>query len=131
MVNPLKLIYIIIGLLFLALGAIGTAVPLIPTTPLVLLAAVCFGKSSSRLSVWFKSTRLYRKTIDGFVQDRAMTKKTKTALLTSVTAFMSISFATMVVFHTPAFLRIMLAIIWLSHVIYFGLIVKTIHDGQP
>jgi len=127
-VNPIKIVYIIFGMLFLSIGAAGTVLPLVPTTPLVLLAAVCFAKSSNRLHSWFLSTRLYRKTIDGFVRDRVMTVKAKLALLTSVTVFMCISFATMVVFHTPVFLKILLAMIWLSHVIYFALIVKTVKN---
>ena len=122
---PLKPVYIIFGLIFLILGAIGTALPLIPTTPLVLLAAVCFGKSSNRLNSWLLSTRLYRKTIDGFVRNRSMTIKAKAALLTSITVIMGISYITMTVFDTPVFLRVILAVIWLLHLIYFGFVIKT------
>ena len=124
-INPFKIVYIIFGVLFCGLGAIGTVIPLIPTTPLILMAAVCFGKSSRRLNSWFLSTRLYRRTIDGFIHNRTMTIKTKMLLLSSITVFMGISFTTMLIFRTPVILQALLATIWLCHVIYFGFIVKT------
>jgi len=123
--KPFKIGYIVFGVLFLILGAIGTVLPLIPTTPLILLAAVCFGKSSQRLHSWFLSTRLYRKTINGYIKNHATTVKAKVILLTSVTVVMGLSLLIMTVFHPPVYLRVLLAVIWLAHVIYFGFIVKT------
>jgi len=123
-----KVIYITLGVTALGLGAIGTAVPLIPTTPLVILAAVCFGKSSQRLHTWFLTTRLYKSTVKKFIQKRVMTLKAKLILISSITIFMGISFLTMVIFHVPYFVRIILVVIWLLHVVYFGFKVKTAED---
>ena len=122
----IKAIYIILGLLFLSIGAIGVILPMVPTTPFVVLAAICFAKSSQRLHTWFISTELYRKTIDGFVKNREMTIKAKVILLASITTFMSLSFLTMVVFQVSYFARAILVVVWVAHVIYFGFIVKTI-----
>jgi uncharacterized protein len=47
-----RLLLIIIGLLSLGLAIIGIFLPLIPTTPLLLLAATCFIRSSDRLYEW-------------------------------------------------------------------------------
>jgi len=120
-----KFIYIACGVVFFGLGIIGTVLPLLPTTPLIILAAVCFGKSSKRLHKWCISTRLYKNTIEGFVEKRAMTIRAKLLLLISVTIVMGLSFAVLTVTNVSIVVRIILLIIWLCHVIYFGFVVKT------
>jgi len=121
-----KLLFVVLGFVFLTLGSMGTVLPMLPTTPFVLLAAICFGKSSDRLHAWFLSTRFYRKNLESFAQRRGMTIKTKLTLLVAVTFFMGISFITMVILSTPVFAQIALAIVWLCHVLYFGLKVETL-----
>jgi len=121
-----KLLFVALGFVFLAFGVVGTVLPLVPATPFVLLAAICFGKSSDRLHTWFLSTRLYHKNLEPFVQRRHMTIKTKLTLLATVTFFMGISFIMMIILSAPTFARIVLVIIWLCHVLYFGFRVKTV-----
>ena len=55
--------------------------PVLPTTPFLLLASFCFAKGSKRFDDWFKSTRLYKKHLESFVENRAMTLKQKWTLL--------------------------------------------------
>ena len=50
--TPLRLVVITSGWISLVLGIIGIFLPLLPTTPFVLLSAYCFSKSSSRLHHW-------------------------------------------------------------------------------
>ena len=124
--NLVKYLYIAFGVLLIGIGAIGTVVPLIPTTPFIILAAICFGKSSQKLHTWFVSTGFYKKSINHFVQNRSMTIKAKLILLTSITVFMGISLVTMIFFNAPLIAMIVLIVIWLCHVVYFGFRVRTI-----
>ena len=122
--SPAKYIYIIFGMFFFGLGVVGTILPLIPTTPLIILAAVCFGKSSRKLHLWCVSTKFYQNNVESFVKKRTMALKAKIILLTTITAVMGISFITMVVFSVPMVAKIALFVVWLFHMVYFGFMVK-------
>ncbi|MCL2387522.1 MAG: YbaN family protein [Defluviitaleaceae bacterium] len=122
----MKYVYLVAGLVFLGLGGVGVVLPLIPTTPFVLLAAICFGKSSEKLHKWFISTQFYKNNIEGFVKERTMTIKAKLKLLLTITVFMGFSFFVMRVASAPPVSQIMLAIVWVLHVLYFGFKVKTL-----
>ena len=71
-----KIILIVVGCLSVALGTIGSVVPLLPTFPFLLLATVCFTNSSERLHTWFKGTRLYKNNLESYVKGEGMTALT-------------------------------------------------------
>ncbi len=119
----MKAIYTVLGMLFLALGGIGTVLPFLPTTPFLLLAAFFFARSSKRLNDWFLSTKLYRKHLDRLIKRREMTIKDKLTLIGTATVLMGTGFALMGAVPVG---RTVLAFIWLAHVLYFGLWVKTV-----
>lgn len=76
-----KVIFIAFGFIFMGLGIIGIVLPLIPTTPFLLLASYFFVKGSKRFEVWFKGTGVYKKHLEGFVQNRSMTFRQKAILM--------------------------------------------------
>ena len=49
-----------------ALGCVGVVVPVLPTTPLLLLATFLFAKSSPRLHAWISSTKVYKTYVGAF-----------------------------------------------------------------
>jgi len=122
--GPKKYAYIILGLLSLGIGAVGVVLPLVPTTPFALLAAICFGKSSRKLHTWFTSTRLYKKNIEGMVTKKAMTIRAKLVLLATITLFMGLSLLAMRLASAPLAPQFILAIVWVLHVLYFGFWVR-------
>jgi len=75
-----KAIYITVGIVAMFLGGIGIVLPLLPTTPLLLLALYCFTKSSGRLSAWFKRTAFYKKYLAEYVQTKSLTLKQKVCI---------------------------------------------------
>lgn len=78
MLTPIKRILLIIaGILSLVLGVIGAFVPLLPTVPLVLLAAYCFGRSSERLHQWLLQHRYFGPIIDNFQAGKGIPKRVK------------------------------------------------------
>ena len=120
-----KAVYIIIGCVGLGLGALGAALPLLPAFPFLLLAAVCFGKSSERLHKWFVGTKLYKNNLESYV--RGMTLKTKIRIMIIVTVTMSVGFIMM---NAVPVGRIVLCAVWVFHVLYFVFRVKTIRPDS-
>ncbi len=63
------------------LGCIGVFVPVLPTTPLLLLATFLFAKSSPRCHAWICSTRVYQTYVEAFKQAGGIPAATKARIL--------------------------------------------------
>ena len=114
---------IVVGCIGVVLGAIGAILPLIPAFPFLLLATICFTKSSKRLHNWFVSTKLYKSYLESFVNGKGMTLKTKIRIMILVTILMTVGFIMM---NQVVVGRIVLMFVWLFHIIYFTFGIKTI-----
>ena len=117
-----KGIYITVGLIGLGIGAIGAVVPSLPAFPFLLLAAFCFGNSPERLHNWFVGTKLYKDNLESYVAGQGMTWKTKIRIMVIVTLTMSVGFVMMD--QVPVG-RAVLTGVWIFHILYFCLKVKT------
>lgn len=89
--SPIKLLWLMIGIVSMVLGAIGVVLPVLPTTPFLLLASFCFAKGSDRFHKWFIGTKLYKKHLESFVTSRSMTLKTKLCILLPASAMLAMS----------------------------------------
>ncbi|MTI71657.1 MAG: DUF454 domain-containing protein [Firmicutes bacterium] len=72
-----KIILIILGSISIALGIIGIFLPLLPTTPLLLLGASCYVKSSNSLYNWLINNKYLGSYIKNYREGRGIPKKTK------------------------------------------------------
>ena len=122
-----KLLYLTLGFVGLALGAVGAVLPLLPAFPFLLLAAYGFGKSSARLDRWFKGTRLYRENLADLAAGRGLTRKAKIRIMVTVTILMAAGFIAM---HAVAVGRIVLAFVWVGHIFYCLFGVRTLPEKE-
>jgi uncharacterized membrane protein YbaN (DUF454 family) len=70
-----------VGIIAVGLGLIGVFVPLLPTTPFLLLAAACFVRSSGRLYAWLIHHRWFGDYIRHYREHRAITLRAKIGVL--------------------------------------------------
>ena len=106
------------------LGVIGIVLPVLPTTPFLLLAAVLFARGSEQFYKWFVSTRLYKKYIENFVRTKAMTKKEKFSVLSTITVLLGIGF----IFSPVWYAKTLIIVIAVVHYIYILFRIKLIKE---
>lgn len=115
-------IYIIIGIISFALGAIGVVLPVLPTTPFLLLASFCFARGSEKFNRWFTNTKIYKKHLEEFVQHKCMTLRKKVCLVLFADAMIMIPFIRI----DNIYMRISLIAVILFKLYYFTFRIKTV-----
>ena len=113
---------IVSGTIFVALGFIGVFLPLLPTTPFLLLAAACFAKSSEKSYHWLLNNRWFGEYIKNYQEKKAIPLKTKILALSLL--WISILFSTL--FVVPLFFVKILLILIAAAVSYHILSIKTL-----
>ena len=111
--KPLKMLWLAAAFLCLGIGAVGVILPILPTTPFLLVASFCFARGSERFHKWF---------MDSFVKERAMTLKTKLCILLPASAMLMCAFFMMS--NLPG--RIFILLLILFKYVYFFTKIKTI-----
>ena len=117
----MKLIYISLGFISISIGAVGAFVPLLPTTPLLLLGSFFLAKGSDEFNMWFRSTKLYKNNLEDFEKKRSMTLKTKLMISTLSSSMIWLSIFTV----DKLWIRVMLVAIDLFKHYYFIYRIKT------
>lgn len=98
------------------LGAIGVVLPVLPTTPFLLLAAACFDRSSPRFHRWLLSTKLFGPLIENWQRERYIEKRSKRVALIVV----AITFTSSILIVEPLALKGMLVGFWATCTFFIG-----------
>jgi len=77
LISRFRLLWLLAGLVFLAVGAIGVILPLLPTTPFLLLTAYCFTRSSKRLHHWLHNHPTFGPLINNWNEHRSIDVRSK------------------------------------------------------
>jgi len=93
----IRWLFLLLGLGFVALGVAGIFLPVLPTTPFMLLAAACFARSSERFYNWLLNHRIFGHTVREWQQHRSIPRRTKWFAITTMAATLAVS----VVFFVP------------------------------
>lgn len=120
--SPIKLLWLMIGIVSMVLGAIGVVLPVLPTTLFLLLASFCFAKGSDRFHKWFIGTKLYKKHLESFVTSRSMTLKTKLCILLPASAMLILAMLAM----SNIYGRVFIVFLIIFKYIYFFTRIETV-----
>ena len=90
-----KLFLMTLGFMFLGAGAVGVVMPLLPTTPFILLAAICFSHSSKRIHVWLRRLPFFGSFIENYRTGQGIRKPLKIISIISVWISLTISMIVM------------------------------------
>ena len=89
-----RLLWLALGFLFAAIGIVGIVIPGLPTTPLMILAAACFAKSSQRFYDWVINNRMFGQHVKNYREGNGIPKKSKPMILGTMWIF--ITFAVLI-----------------------------------
>ena len=117
-----RYIFLTVGSISFVLGTAGIVIPLFPTVPFYMLTLFCLARGSERFHNMFLESSLYQKTVGAYERDKALTLRTKLSILLSVSTIMAIGayFS-----QDMPIALIVMAFVWIGHVIALVFIVKT------
>ena len=117
-----RYIFLTVGAISFVLGTAGIVIPLFPTVPFYMLTLFCLARGSERFHNMFLESSLYQKTVGAYERDKALTLRTKLSILLSVSTIMAVGayFS-----QDMSIALIVMAFVWIGHVIALVFIVKT------
>ena len=102
-----KCIFYVIGYLSVALGIIGLILPILPTTPFLLLATACFARNSEKAYNWLTNNKIFGKFIRDYREGKGLSVKVRIYTL----FFLWLSIILSILFISILWVQILLLII--------------------
>ena len=112
----MKFILISIASLSLGLGIVGIFLPLLPTTPFLLLSAALYAKSSVKLYQWLLNHRIFGQYIRDFREEKAISARVK--IIAISTMWLTLGYTILFAVNEKWYLQLMLSAIGLAVSIY-------------
>lgn len=110
-----RIAFIVCGTLSFILGIVGIFLPVLPTTPFLLLSAYLYAKSSARFYNWMLNNRIFGKAIQEWHRDKSLPLKTKIVAISTLI----ITLGTSIFLFVPLVpVKILLALVGLAVAIY-------------
>lgn len=110
-----RVLFFLAGSLSLVLGIIGIVLPLLPTTPFLLLAVFCYARSSARAHSWLLKNRVFGRQLEDHLTGKGVSGWVKAGAL----AFLWVTIGLSAAFFAPfLWVRVLLAVIGLSVTVY-------------
>lgn len=106
---------VIIGTISLILGTIGIIIPILPTTPFILLASFCYIRSSNRLYYWLINHKLFGKYIYDYLVHKSVKKSAKITAITLL--WLSLGITIYLINSYISFILIFIGIVVSIHII--------------
>ena len=107
-------LYMAAGFVAVGLGIVGIPLPLLPTTPFLLLAAFCFARGSQRWHDWLMAHRVFGPYITAFREKRGLTRRQKLNIAISATA--TLAFTTYLL-GSGLLARTVVGVLWITGMI--------------
>jgi uncharacterized membrane protein YbaN (DUF454 family) len=118
----MKIILNVIGCLAVVLGVLGIFLPLLPTTPFLLLASACFARGSTRMHNWLQTNRVFGKYLRDYENGKGIPLRGKVWILIFMWSSMGYSMWRL---HDRLALQLMVAAIGTGVTIYLTRFVPT------
>lgn len=112
-----RIIFTIFGTLFLILGAIGVFIPVLPTTPFLLLAAACYLRGSERMHRCMINNRVFGDFIRNYMEGRGISPRQKLIIIIFLWVMIIISIYYLIDVFLLRILVLFVAIVISAHII--------------
>lgn len=118
----INLVCLILAFVFLGVGCVGIFLPLLPSTPFLVVAPALFAKSSQRFHRWFLSTGIYKNHFENLLVHRSMYMADKIKVLLIITILFTIG----IIMSPGVTVKSVIGFVAAMHYLFFLFRIKTL-----